>query len=288
MTYTYKLEKAPVPAISWEKYKNIIDEGWRDLLNASPPPGEKRVQNYLECHPSLVPGSGLEEGQSPCYTALISQPPLPSYGGPIPDFMWLSFNSEVLTPVLIEIEAPAKRWFTSEGRQTSDLTQSLDQIAQWKVWFGDPHNVAAFRDYYLRGQEYVLNLYFRPKYVLIYGRREKANAQTEIARKRAVLSPEDVTTMTYDRLTPNPRAEQIVCIKMNIRNRLQVVSVPPTLQLGPSFAHERANMVGLDHAIENNPYIPTDRKQFLIRRLAYWNQWARQDKQGFIEAGAGE
>lgn len=70
--------------------------------------------------------------------------------------------------------------------------------------------------------------------------------------------------------------------------RFTVVSVPPTLELGPENVEELIGFVGLETAIENNPQISPERKGFLLRRLPYWQDWVAQGSKGIMEAGAFE
>lgn len=109
----------PAAAMSWEDYERLILAQWSGVLGRSPGPPELAVHRFLEQHPSMVPGAfnivGGSSGHYPWLSALISRPPLPSYDRRIPDFMWLSLNSETEEPVLIEIEAPDKRWFCLSG-----------------------------------------------------------------------------------------------------------------------------------------------------------------------------
>jgi hypothetical protein len=218
-------------------------------------------------------------------SALISQPPLPSYDRRIPDFMWLSTNSEIDEPVLIELEAPAKRWFTTSGDQTAQLTQALGQIADWKAWMGVPRNVDAFKAFYSLDRVAWQRRRFRPAYALIYGRRAEASATPEVTQKRGHLHADDIVSMTFDRLCPDPKADQAVCVKAVASGRFVAVSVPPTLTWSPLLAADRAMISGLEAAIEANPHITPARKDFLIRRLPYWNRWATTEQRGIIGSG---
>jgi len=113
---TYQIEEPPEEALAWKDYESIIATEWAGLLNSNPPPPEPAVQAFFELHPSMVPGAfgllGNESGHYPSLCGLITQPPLPSYNRRVPDFMWLSQGSDTEQPILVEIEAPAKRWFT--------------------------------------------------------------------------------------------------------------------------------------------------------------------------------
>lgn len=286
---TYQIEQAPEEAMRWEEYERLILAEWDLLLHNDLELSEGKVQTFFEQHPSMVPGAfnivGGQSGHYPWLSGVISQPPLPSYNYRVPDFMWLSMNSENDEPVLIEIEAPSKRWFTTSGSQTAHLTQALNQIAEWKAWFGIPHNVEAFKSLYGLDREGWRGRRFKPAYLLIYGRRDEANASSSLTLKRSHLSPDDVVTMTYDRLRPNPGGSQLLCMKVDAKGNFRAISVPPTLKWKPALAEERALLIGLDNAIESNPYISSERKQFLIRRLHYWNKWAMGGNRGIISTG---
>jgi hypothetical protein len=286
---TYEIEVPPAAAMSWQDYERLILAQWSDVLESAPTPTELAVHRFLEQHPSIVPGAfniiGGSSGHFPWLGALISRPPLPSYDRRIPDFMWLSLNSEIEEPVLIEIEAPGKRWFTASGTQTAHLTQALGQIAGWKAWLGVPRNVEAFKAFYKLDREAWQRRRFRPAYLLIYGRRAEASATPSLTQKRSYLHADDVVSMTFDRLRPNPSASQTVCVKADATGSFKAISVPPTLKWSPSLAQDRSLIQDLPAAIEANPNIESERKEFLIRRLAYWNEWATREQRGIINSG---
>lgn len=152
---TYQAVGGP-PPMSWDVYEAIVREAWISLLDSKVK--EQEYQDFLERHPCMVPGPfGLigTSGHSPYPSAVISQPILPDFTRRVPDFMWFARDSETIYPVLIEIEAPSKPWFTKNDSQHARLTQARDQITEWKMWFRDPLNVARLRDYYaleLRGE----------------------------------------------------------------------------------------------------------------------------------------
>jgi|LQYC01.1.fsa_nt_gi hypothetical protein len=189
--YTYQIEVPPEPAISWKEYEHLILAEWDDLLGSNPAPTEREMQTFFEKHPSMVPGAfnivGNQSGHYPWLCGLISQPPLPSYDRRIPDFMWISLNSGTEEPVLIEIEAPGKRWFTASGKPTAQLTEAMNQIAEWKSWFGIPHNIEAFKAFYGLNREAGSRRRFKPAYLLIYGRESKP-PPCQALRRSAVIS----------------------------------------------------------------------------------------------------
>jgi Domain of unknown function (DUF4263) len=282
--YSYEIVSPPDTAMEWRTYEAIINREWVALLEQTPPASERDMHVFFERHPCMVPGAfnilGNESGHAPHFAALISEPPLPSYHKRVPDFMWVSSNSEADQPVLIEIEQPGKAWFTRKGQPTADLTQALDQIAEWKAWFNVPHNTQAFKAFYGLEQSSWMRRDFQPAYVLIYGRRAEANRDPGLTAKRAHLRAEDIVAMTYDRLAPNRSADEYPCVKATAACQFAAVSVPPTIAWGPRHA-ERALFAHLERAIERNPYLSRVRKDFLMSRLPYWREWVLSKERGF-------
>lgn len=278
--------------MEWRQYEQLLRSEWHALLNRDPAPTEQEIQHFLEQHPSMVPGCfnliGNESGHYPWRCGLIAQPILPSYDHHSPDFMWLSLNSATIEPVLIEIEAPSKRWWTDDGQQTAHLTQAIDYILEWKAWFDVSNNAAAFKDIYVLDAEAPFKRHFRPSYCLIYGRREEASKKPNLTAKRHFMTPEDVIVMTYDRLDPNPKAKQLVCIKVYNDNGnfiFKATTVPPTFELSPGLAGPRSRLTDLADAINSNLNISEKRKAFLTKRLQYWNNWSKQSENGIINSG---
>lgn len=285
--YTYELVTPPEQAWTWKDYERVLLREWDQLLASDP--AEALMHAFFERHPCMLPGAfeiaGGESGHSPWFAAAISKPPLPSYGARIPDFMWLANHSLGDVPILIEIEAPGKRWFTKRGQPTSDFTQALDQIREWKAWFASGHNAEEFRDFYeLPHRGWILERSFTPQFVLIYGRRAEATARPAIARKRAHMQGPAEYVMTYDRLSPNPKCDDVMCVRRGV-DGFTAISVPPTFTLGPVWAQVRSRIHGKAAAIERNPHLSERRKRFLLDRLPYWDTWGSQEHPGTINLG---
>lgn len=285
----YSIVSSPEPPMDWDSYEKIVVSEFEAKLASTPTPSERDMQELFERHPSLVPGaftaSGRESGHYPWLCGVFSQPPLPSYDRRIPDFMWISTNSDTEEAVFVEIEAPGKHWFNKSGRPTQFLTQAKDQISEWKAWFDVAHNVAAFKAFYGTDQIAREGRRFRRSYILIYGRRSEFNGRSELTAKRSHMVADDVVMMTYDRLFPNPKAKEMICIRAGVSRRLTALNVPPTITWQPGLANKRARICGLESAIDKNPYMSDRRKKFLIERLPYWNKWARETEMGLINGG---
>jgi hypothetical protein len=107
---TYDMAVDPPPAMAWADYEQIAASELAQALASDA--SEATMHALLERHPCVLPGRHglpLTGGEGPLPFAVISKPPLPSWGGKIPDFMWIASDSVTLAPVLIEIEAPTKR-----------------------------------------------------------------------------------------------------------------------------------------------------------------------------------
>jgi hypothetical protein len=105
--------------------------------------------------------------------------------------------------------------------------------------------------------------------------------------KRDNMQKTDQFFMTHDRLVPDPKGDQLWCIKGD-PGKWQAVSIPATTQLSPMLAKDRAQILGRQEAIKSNPMISTARADFLVKRLAYWDEWVRRGAEGPISADACE
>ncbi len=129
---TYELETDPPPSETWEQYALRTGRDWSRLLSSADA-REDAYQRFLEDNPAFVPGAhgpSLTSGHMPVHAGVFARPTLPGYAAKQPDFMWIATDSSEITPVLIEIETPDKKWFTAAGVPHHDLTQALNQLAQ--------------------------------------------------------------------------------------------------------------------------------------------------------------
>ncbi len=279
---TYVMEKQAPPSMPWDRYKVLVEERWEQLLASDP--DEASIQNFLEQHPSMLPGAfGAigSSGHSPHPSAIISQPPLSDFSRHIPDFMWIAQDSSTIYPVLIEIEAPRKRWFTKAGRATAQLTEAINQLHDWKAWFSQPHNQANFVRHYqvsTQGRPLV------PQFVLVFGRRAELAGRAALNAKRAAMEATDQVLMTYDRLTPDPKASQLMTVRLTT-DGFRAVHVPPTFQLGPMLAAARAQVADKSAAVERNVDMTSERKAFLKLRSEYWDAWVGRGERGIRNLG---
>src|SRR3984957_2362503 len=145
-------DKTRPMAIAWETYYDKVLGEWYSLL--SDEPEEEAVQNFLELHPSMVPGGSGDVGPGGHHGAAIGavfrRPKLIGEGRTFePDFMWVTRSSGLITPILIEIEKPTKRWFRKDGRPTSQFTEAHDQLNDWRAWFAREGNKSVFRQTFL-------------------------------------------------------------------------------------------------------------------------------------------
>jgi hypothetical protein len=194
---------------------------------------------------------------------------------------WLASDSANFTPVFIEIESPAKRWFTQAEVPTSDLTQAINQLAQWRAWLNQNANVAVFYDAFEVPEALRRHLTFRPEFVLIYGRRSEFDERPQLRRLREQFERHGQVVMTFDRLEPRSDCQQyLTATKRN--GRYRALAVPPTVRLGPLPAEDFSRIDRIPEAVEASPWMTPERRTFLIERLPYWTHWARHEPRGTL------
>lgn len=274
---SYEIRAGAPASMEWHDYEKIIFDRWDVILNSKV---ERTPQEFLEQHPCMIPGPfGLigTSGHSPWPAAMISQPVLRGLSVRIPDFMWIARDSEKVSPILIEIELPHKKWFTKAGIQSSELTQARDQITEWMAWFEKPENVTLFHKMYNVPDSPCT---LKPFFLLIYGRRSEANRTEALQEKRASMRRPNELLMTYDRLIPQHDAREFLCVKIDDKG-YRALTVPPTLRLGPDSAKYLAVIRDKSEAVARSPYLSEDRRKFLVDRFPYWDAWyARGQRAG--------
>jgi hypothetical protein len=209
MTTTERPEELDLAAVQRE---------WTAFIDSEASKEEGTIQEFLECHPYLVPGArtvDTRSGHDPWPHAIVTQPKLPGMSDKYPDFMWIAADSAFLYPVLIEIETPWKVWFQQQAvKQHSQLTTGRDQIVAWKRWFAKPANQVAFYEM-CRVPRDLQDLTMSPRYVLIHGRRAEANRSPEYTKSRGQLQQHDERYMTFDRLEPEPGAIDYLTVTLD-------------------------------------------------------------------------
>jgi hypothetical protein len=283
MNYSYNIVAGP-PSMGWDEYEKRLLQKWREFIDSEEARTESNIQHFLEQHPCLVPGAFVcgdnfdHSGHGPLLNSLISQPPLRALGENIPDFMWMTRNSSVLSPVLVEIETPFKLWFRKDGVPQAAFTQALNQITEWKNWFGDSTNISWFRDYYGIPDNIWRRSYLKPKYILVHGSRKELDGRVdEINKKRSQQERVDEQHMTFDRLKPNFFAYSALCIKAKGNGEYRAIGWPPTAKNGPAFAHDYARISDKKEAARKSEWLSSERKIFLCSRFDYWDDWARTE-----------
>jgi Domain of unknown function (DUF4263) len=260
--------------LSWDEYAPIVRAEWRELLGRS---GTKEADfhEFLERHPCLIPGSdaftgaaGWDNPAGSINGFVISKPVLPGIPRRYPDFMWAPTDSQTQWIVLIEIEDPKKPWFTANLQQRAELTQALDQIAQWRAHLRKPENLQVF-----------LRLYgiaaFRPiefVYCLVYGRRRDVASHAAMEKRNALVNGiGDIKWMTYDRLRPDEDARNFPCVKVSAFGGLTAVAYPATASIKLWSVNRWATVSGKRKAILASPHFSEARQKFLADRLDYWD-----------------
>jgi hypothetical protein len=261
-------EAAGTDQPSWNEYTYLLMRQWRALLDTPISAEEQLLHEFLERHPSLLPGSDSVDGTSghlPFPMAVISKPKLPGPSDRQPDFMWIATDSLALYPILIEIETPHKKWFYGDRAEIhSDLTHAQGQLAEWRAWFNRGRNRTAFLDDYDIPRE-LRKRKLSPRFVLIHGRRADYENSESRLQKRAELQREDERLMSFDRLAPADYGELYSCVRKP-QDGYQVVAVPPCLGLLQGAEdYRRSN--GWDHALDSCQDMAPARREYLKEQI---------------------
>jgi hypothetical protein len=267
----YKFTYSPPPPIEDSEYKVELQNEFLQLLEQHST-NEKAFQTLFEKNPGMLPGAksefdGFPSGHGPYLQTLISQPKISGLVNRRPDFLWISYDSCALCPVLIEIEAPSKKHFNKNGTPTSNLKNAINQLQEWKATLEDPINIQKFcADYDLRQ---LGKLTFEPYYLLIYGRRGEYLENEWLTRKRAQLLPrrERMFLMSYDRLIP-VRVNKYMCC--TVKNGMYTAKcLSPNFTLSP-YDDNYSRINNFEKAVSNMQFTSNERKKFLIEKIPYW------------------
>jgi hypothetical protein len=261
------------PVIEPERYKFLVMEEFQRLLsdNAS---DEKAFQNFFEQNPCMLPGSRSEfdfgpSGHGPEHQALITQPKIRGIIKRQPDFMWLSYDSMTFCPVLIEIEAPAKKYYNRDGTVTKEFSKAKNQLDEWATVFHQTDYVSAFYSDFDICKDLRKSV-FKPCYVLIYGRRSEYIHDQTLKNKRFTLVDKSSRQylMSYDRIEPIFLNNSYVTCTVK-DGKFFAKNISPTMTLGP-MESQLLEIKKLVEAVDNMVYTTDERKVFLKKRIPYW------------------
>lgn len=278
--------------MAWEAYRAWLRTAWFNLLQTHP--DEPTMQDFLERHPSLLPGAGGEVGpgghHGPVLSAVIRQPLLQGLGPRrLPDFMWVRRDTAAVRPICIEIEDPKKPWFNAgDMTPTAKLTQALDQLIEWKVWFSLPENQQVFLKVYAPGFS---DRTLEPEFVLIYGRDSEFRVESShhdtpqhVRRKRDHMRRSKEHFYTYDMLVPQKEAEGYGTVAHDERGwRLR--TLPPTFTTGAFVMDLCGAVANPSEAIECMELTDPARKAYIAKRWSYWRSLQLGEQNHLLPGG---
>lgn len=198
------IEKASI------KFQKLLSEKSKD---------EPIFQLFFEQNPHFMPGSRDEfsqlypSGHPPHLNTLITKPKISGLINREPDFMWLSSDSSVFSPVIIEIEAPVKKYFLASGKFSEKLNRAIEQIQEWQTILSRPENVLTFYENFSIPLA-LRKLKFEPFYLLVYGRRSEFENNPLLIQKRANLMKNNFKIISYDRLEIRYLNQDFICCKV--------------------------------------------------------------------------
>lgn len=162
---------------------------------------ENDLQRYLEEHSQyLVPE---QFGHGVMHNALISKFPIGvKYKT---DYVYLCKDSSHWTLYLVELEDARKKLVRADGKMTSELSQAIGQVHDWKYYIdsgeGKTFIQSALRRFLFFNPTFGNNpINFR--YILVIGRSDSKMVEYE-KKIRYTCSTNDLTLLTYDSLINN-------------------------------------------------------------------------------------
>ncbi len=266
----------PLP-MDWQSYADTVVSQWYELLKSDPE--ESDVQGFLELHPAMVPGGSGDIGPGGHHgsemSAVFRRPALsgdgPSYE---PDFMWITRSSGLVTPILIEIEKPGKRWFQKNGRPTADFRDAHDQLNDWRSWFARDGNRALFRKNFLFTDSYS-DRPLAPQFVLIFGRAfefERGGGHLDpraIRYKRDSQRAENETFLTFDALRPRYDHGRSVTLTMTAKGP-RAFAFSPCYGTGTHSGPASVLLGEPSDALDRSVMMSEERKEYIARRWCHW------------------
>jgi hypothetical protein len=280
---TYELISGAPPSMSWDEYERTSVAEYLALIAGPDREDEALIHSFLERNPAFVPGafSYPSSGHAPIHYGVFSKPRLTGEPEHIPDFLWLATATDQIYPMFIEIETPAKRWFTVSGQPTAQWTQAYDQILNWKRWLKNPALMQTWINSLNLPYPFNRGYEFHPQFVLIYGSAAEFDERPELRSKRKEMAPDDTFLMTFDNLRPDANADDFMTLRRDGR-RVTAVTVPPTYRLRPITSEDILEVQGRIEAVEREPRLTEQRRRFLMERIPYWDAWLRRDRRGVI------
>ncbi|MEU7646887.1 Shedu anti-phage system protein SduA domain-containing protein [Streptomyces huasconensis] len=252
------------------------------------------MQEFLELHPCFLPGATDNIGpgghHGPSFSAVIRQPPLKGLGPTrVPDFMWVRRDTGAIRPICIEIESPRKMWFNKGSRTpTAELTQAIDQLTEWKVWFSSPENQLIFAKTYAPRYSHRP---VEPQFVLVYGRDSEfraaasPHANSDYMRQKRDHMPRDREHYyTYDQLAPEREAVDYATLTCQV-GAWSLHSVPPTFSTGYHIADMGEVISDPSEGLSRADLMSPERRAYIVERWAYWCEIAFSRHDYFITVG---
>ncbi|MCD2109399.1 DUF4263 domain-containing protein [Rhodococcus erythropolis] len=252
---------------------------WDRLLSSEPE--EKAVQSFLELHPAMIPGGSGDVGPGGHHgsemSAVFREPELTGAGRQFePDFMWVTRSSGLITPVLIEIEKPSKRWFKENGRPTAEFRDAHDQLNDWRSWFAIDENRALFRRKYLFFDRYE-DRPIEPQFLLIYGRQSEFEYggghkdPNTLRHKRDTQRRDAESFITFDSLRPRFDHGNSMTISMTAQGP-RPFAYSPAYSTGTDTGEGAALLGDPSEALARSVLMTDERKSYLAERWKYWQQ----------------
>jgi Domain of unknown function (DUF4263) len=191
---------------------------------------EQVYQAYLEKHTRLIPREFVQNHGIGCSLVLRKLSFGPDYKS---DFFYFSKSSDDWNAVFIELEKPQSSFFRKGSNDFHpDFTQALEQINQWRAWFGRGNQQAfllSVRAIQVPHHMATANPTHN-KYVLVFGRRSEY-AGNEIRRSLvSAQERDDFKIITFDSLAEDIEHKHEVSIGVRHNEFIDILTDEITSQ----------------------------------------------------------
>lgn len=229
---------------------------------------ENDIQRFLESNTELISTPFLLNHHLHL-NVLISKFKISD--GLISDFAYLTKSSDFWNLVLVELEDPKKKIFTSSKEQIkfhSEFNHAMDQILEWKGYIEQNSEEIKRRIDPLKTP--LKDRPIRFKYVLIYGRNNEKEVDLRKTRMFAQKTTDDVRVMTFDSLISEfgySRYKYRKMILSHWREGYKIKSVPSKIETS-IFAYLDPSILKLE----------TEQRKELIEQnydIEKWEQGSR-------------
>jgi hypothetical protein len=232
-----------------EQFRKLLDEDT----------SEQSYQTFLENNSQLLPREFVQNHGIHLNLVLRKLSMAKDYTC---DFFYMAKSSGDTNYVLIELEKPSSKLFTSNNNFHSDLLAGLNQVNRWRAWFSNHATLQGFAHGTLKPLQ-MYGMRDNPiyvKYVLVIGRR--AEIEQNSLRRSLITAQEryDFKILSYDSLLEDVGSKRPMYVGVRTNEFIEIEST--------SFAGESLFSVVPPEMLRIKPALYND----IIAKRREWSE----------------